>query len=216
MSAIEWVMTSSKRIDRKLFLTWGLTSTSLWAVGCGDDAVNVSGTGGSGGSGTAGSASSGAAGAPGGTSAGGTSAGNAGTSNAGSTSNTGSAGSAGAGGSSAVAPSCNTQLATLISANHGHVFLITAADVMAAVPKPYATKGTSPHEHWVQLTAADFAKLQTGGTVRKVSCNDGHEHEFIVNCLGIAMPETTSGVANFCDTEHQCGDVETNICPLIP
>ena len=115
-----------------------------------------------------------------------------------------------------MAPNCGTQLAVFITANHGHTFQVTAADVTAAAPKAYATKGQSEHEHWVQLTAADFAKLQAGGTVRKVSCNDGHEHEFIVNCVGNATPETTSGVANFCDAEHKCGDTNTNFCGVIP
>jgi hypothetical protein len=214
-------MISARRIDRKLFLTLGLTTTSAWAIGCSDDAVDDP----LGGSGSAGAGGTGTAGAGGNTSAGtfnstsGSATGGSGGSAAGSGGNAaGSGGSSagGSGGSSAPAPNCSTQLKTLITANHEHVFNVTLAEVMAMAPKTYSTKGGSPHEHWVALTAADFAKLQAGGTVRKVSCNDGHEHEFIVNCLGIANPETTSGVANFCDAEHKCGDVETNVCPLIP
>jgi hypothetical protein len=226
-------MISAKRIDRKLFLTLGLTTTSAWAIGCSDDAVDdpIGGSGsGTGGSGTAGSGgttstagtfsntsgtSTGGTGGSGGSAAGsGGSAAGSGGSAAGSGGS--SAGSGGSGGGSSPAPNCSTQLKTLITANHEHVFNVTVADVMAMAPKTYSTKGGSPHDHWVSLTAADFAKLQAGGTVHKVSCNDGHEHEFIVNCVGIAMPETTSGVANFCDAEHKCGDLETNVCPIIP
>ena len=213
LSVIVGVMSSSKRIDRKLFLTLGLTSTSAWAVGCSGDPVEEpmggSGAGGTGTAGSGGSApSAGTFSNTSGTSTGGSAAGSGGSS-------AGSGGSAaGSGGSSTVAPNCSMQLKTLITADHGHVFMVTAADVMAGVAKTYDTKGASPHEHWVQLTAADFTKLQAGGTVRKLSCNDGHEHEFIVNCLGIAAPETTSGVANFCDTEHKCGDMQTNPCVM--
>ncbi|HEX2871123.1 MAG TPA: hypothetical protein VHP33_07705 [Polyangiaceae bacterium] len=220
-------MISAKRIDRKLFLTLGLTTTSAWAIGCSDDAVDAplggSGSGGAGGTGTAGAGgSTSTAGTFASTSgsstggSGGSAAGSGGSAAGTGGSSAGSGGSGGSGGSSAPAPNCSTQLKTLITANHEHVFNVTVADVMAMAPKTYSTKGGSPHEHWVALTAADFAKLQAGGTVHKVSCNDGHEHEFIVNCVGIAMPETTSGVANFCDAEHKCGDLETDVCPIIP
>lgn len=212
-------MTSVKRIDRKLFLTLGLTTTSAWAIGCSDDAVDDplggsgSGTGGTGTAGTGGTTSTaGTFSSTSGTSAGGAGGSAAGSGGSAAGSGGSAAGSGGSGGSSAPAPNCGTQLKTVITANHEHVFNVTMADVMAMAPKLYSTKGGSPHEHWVQLTAADFAKLQAGGTVRKLSCNDGHEHEFIVNCLGVANPETTSGVADFCDTEHKCGDVETNVC----
>ena len=214
-------MTSAKRIDRKLFLSLGLTTTTAWAIGCSGDAVDEpvggSGSGGTGTAGTGGTTSTaGTFSSTSGTSTGG-SGGSAAVSGGSAAGSGGSAaGSGGSGGSSAPAPNCGTQLKTLITANHEHVFNVTLAEVMAAAPKTYSTKGGSPHEHWVALTAADFAKLQAGGTVRKVSCNDGHEHEFIVNCLGIANPETTSGVANFCDAEHKCGDLETNVCPIIP
>jgi hypothetical protein len=208
-------MNSSKRIDRKSFLTWGLTSTSLWAVGCSDDVAVPAGTAGGAGSG---GASSGVAGTGGATSgAAGTSSTPGGTPSGGTSAAAGSSGAAGAGsgGTSASAANCNAQLAVFVTANHGHTFQITAADVMAGAPKTYDTKGTSDHEHWLQLTAADFTKLQAGGMVRKLSCNDGHEHEFIVNCLGNAMPETTSGIAGFCDTEHQCAGTNANPCPEI-
>ncbi len=223
-------MDSTKRIERKVFITWALSSASAVALGCSGEAEPSSpiGVGGAG-------AGSGGTERPeptrarrdrqpepaapsraGGTApSGGTfgSSGSAGTATTGGSS--GAAGSGGSGGS-AVAPNCSTQLKTFISANHMHVFEVTTADVMAGVTKVYDTKGLSMHTHFVQLTAADFAKLQMGKSVHKVSCNDGHEHEFIVNCLGNDKPDTTSGVANFCDPDHKCAESMTNVCPEIP
>ena len=96
--------------------------------------------------------------------------------------------------------------------------LIPLAEEQAGKLGLAQARGVRQHglEHWLQLTAADFTKLQAGGIVRKLSCNDGHEHEFIVNCVGNAMPETTSGIPGFCDTEHKCADTNTNPCPEVP
>ena len=228
-------MKSSPRIDRKLFLTFSLTSTAAWALGCSSDPAASSpygtagqggasaGTGGSaagahsvaaGGSGTAGAAGSSAGSAGASAGAGGSAAGAGGASG-------GAAGSAGASAGAAgapVAPNCNTQLQTFIKGNHGHVFNVSAADVMAGVAKAYDTKGESMHTHWIQLTAADFTKLANGGTVRKLSCNDGHEHEYIVNCVGVSMPTTTDGntLHDHCDAGHKCADMNNDFCPEIP
>jgi len=127
--------------------------------------------------------------------------------------NAGAAGAAGSGGSAPVAPDCGTQLKVVITSNHDHVLMVTLADVMAGVDKDYDTQGASNHPHWIKLTAADFTKLKMGGTVHKLSCNDGHEHEYIVNCVGNAMPETTSGIAGKCDAEHMCAMTMANPCP---
>jgi hypothetical protein len=131
----------------------------------------------------------------------------------GSAGSAGAAGAAGSGGSAPIAPDCGTQLKVFITANHDHVMNVTMADVMAGVDKDYDTAGNSGHPHWIRLTAADFTTLKMGGTVRKLSCNDGHEHEYIVNCVGNAMPETTSGVAGKCDAEHMCAGTMGNPCP---
>jgi len=93
---------------------------------------------------------------------------------------------------------------------------VTLADVMAGVTKVYDTMGTATHTHFIQLLPADFAKLQAGGTVRKLTCNAGHEHEYIVNCVGQDKPETTSGIPGFCDTAHTCADAMGNVCPELP
>ena len=127
----------------------------------------------------------------------------------------GGAGTAGAGGA-AIAPDCAAQLKVFISANHGHTLTVSAADVMAGVAKLYDTKGISDHDHFIQLSSADFAKLQAGGSVRKLTCNGGHEHEYIVNCVGVEKPETTSGIPGFCDPDHQCAGAMDKLCPELP
>jgi hypothetical protein len=96
------------------------------------------------------------------------------------------------------------------------VFNVSNADVMAGVDKVYDTTGTATHPHWLQVTAADFAKLKAGGTVRKLSCNDGHEHEFIVNCSALSGVMQSSGISTSCDPTHMCGGTNTNFCPALP
>lgn len=189
-----------KRIDRKTFLTWSVGTASAVAFGCsGEDVSPPPGTGGSGGT----------TGGSGGSSAGGTTGGSGGS---------GGTTTGGSGGTTPIAPNCATQLKVFITANHMHTMVVTNDDVIAGVDKVYDTTGQSGHPHWIKLTAADFTKLKAGGTVRKLGCNDGHEHEYIVNCVGIAMPETTSGVANYCDTNqpHTCGATNTDFCPELP
>jgi hypothetical protein len=201
----------SQRIDRKQFLSWSLSATSALALGCSGEAVQDSG-------GTAGSAgtfsNSGAPGTAGsaGTFSAGGSGGSAGTAAGGAGAGGHAAGASGSGGAP-VAPDCSTKLAVFITADHGHELDVSLADVMAGATKTYDTKGTSNHPHWIQLTAADFAQLQAGKIVRKLSCNDGHEHEFIVNCTAVAKPETSSGISGQCDPEHQCGNTAQQICP---
>lgn len=212
------MMNASKRIDRKLFLTWSLSTLALSCSAAEEPAPMGSGgsaPGGAGGAGGSAPGGSGGSAAGSGGSTGGTTAGTGGTS-AGSGGMSG--GSGGSGGSAPVAPNCSTQLKTSISADHGHAFNVTTEDVLAGMAKTYDTKGVSDHTHIVTVTAADFAKLQTGGTVRILTCNHDHEHEYIINCLGVEKPDTTSGVANYCDTNqpHTCGDAAANQCPAVP
>jgi hypothetical protein len=220
-------MNSPKRIDRKLFLTFTLSSTAAFAIGCSSDPDPVTpagaGAGGAPSGGAAGAPSAGAGGSVAGAPAAGAPSAGAGGAAAGSSGAAGSAsgGASGAAGASAgaggapVTANCSTLMKTLITANHGHVFTVSADDVVAGALKVYDTKGAADHPHFLQLTAADFTKLKNGGTVRKVSCNDGHEHEFIVNCVGEAQPKTTSGIANFCDAGHKCGESNTSFCPEV-
>ena len=118
-------------------------------------------------------------------------------------------------------------LAVFITADHDHELLIPVADVTAGLAKSYDAKGASPHAHWIQLTAEDFLTLQGGGTVNKYSCNDAHEHEFIIKGMVGAMAcedekiglnmECYAGDPPYagCDPPEAncCGDVDGNFCP---
>lgn len=75
--------------------------------------------------------------------------------------------------------------AVTIEANHGHVLVVTAADVTAGADKTYDITGTAGHTHMVTITAADFAKLQSNanGTVMEVSTvGNAHTHAITVIC----------------------------------
>ena len=74
---------------------------------------------------------------------------------------------------------------TTIEGNHGHVLVVTAADVTAGADKTYDITGTAGHTHMVTITAADFAKLQSNanGTVMEISTlTDAHTHDITVIC----------------------------------
>lgn len=71
----------------------------------------------------------------------------------------------------------------MISANHGHALVVSAADVAAHVTKTYSIKGTSGHDHLVTITAAQFTQLGAGQAVTVASTNvAGHTHTVTVTC----------------------------------
>jgi hypothetical protein len=193
-------MSRDHKIDRKQFLTWSLAAAGGVMIGCTTSEGGTPDGGGAGSTGTAG-ATGGSSGATGGS--------------AGATG--GSGGSGGGGG----APNCSTKLKVTITANHGHSLTVLAADITAAITKGYETKDLDPqmnsgHTHWVQLTAADFADLAAGKTVRKGSCDDGHEHAYIINCLGVTSTEMPSVAAAICGDHPNCGETATTTCPSLP
>ena len=94
----------------------------------------------------------------------------------------------------------------LISMNHGHTLSVPPADVMAGVEKFYNARGTATHDHWVRVTADDFAMLKAGGTVTKRSCNSG-DHEYVLSC---APPSRQPGAPTCSD---ECGAMMGNVCP---
>jgi hypothetical protein len=86
------------------------------------------------------------------------------------------------------APVCE-KLVARIGRNHGHVFTISAADVIAGVDKTYDLSGTSGHPHAVTVTAADFKNLGAGQLVRLVSSREGgHIHRLVLECAPAVDP----------------------------
>jgi hypothetical protein len=67
--------------------------------------------------------------------------------------------------------------------NHGHSLSIPQGDVDAGAEKTYSIQGTSPHDHEVTVTAADFMTLAGGSTVQITATSDGtHDHLVTVSC----------------------------------
>lgn len=72
-----------------------------------------------------------------------------------------------------------------IGSNHGHVMMVSAADVSAGANKTYDITGSATHSHSVTVTAANFASLQSnpGGSVMVESTSGGgHTHSITILC----------------------------------
>jgi hypothetical protein len=80
---------------------------------------------------------------------------------------------------------CNT---TDISANHGHMFSVTPAQLSTTNPVvlPVTVGGTDNHTHTVTLTVQQMDMLRAGQTVVAMSSSDGmtpHTHNVTVTCV---------------------------------
>lgn len=74
-------------------------------------------------------------------------------------------------------PSGPTDVVGAISANHGHVAVITGAEMVAGSSVQLNIQGSAPHNHVVALSAEEIATLRRGGAVtRTSSVGDGHDH----------------------------------------
>lgn len=64
-----------------------------------------------------------------------------------------------------------------IGANHGHVLVVSSADLVAAVEKTYDITGSAGHAHSVTLTADDFETIRASGTLtRQSTTGSAHSH----------------------------------------
>src|SRR5690606_52250 len=98
-------------------------------------------------------------------------------------------------------------------ATHHHYISIPLADVMAGVTKTFQSDmmmDNTGHAHAIELTVADFATLQAGGVVSKVTC-DGGDHIFQLQC-GMHTELGTSPLPMQCG-EQTCGSVNGSPCP---
>jgi hypothetical protein len=76
-----------------------------------------------------------------------------------------------------------TSMSAVISSNHGHALVVSAADVAAGLEKTYNIKGTSTHPHSVKITAAMFATLKSTKMLKVTSSTDSsHSHSVTVTC----------------------------------
>lgn len=70
-----------------------------------------------------------------------------------------------------------------IAANHGHVLVVSKADVAAGAAKTYDIRGTADHAHSVTVTTAMFTMLRGNTAIATTSSADsGHSHMVTVMC----------------------------------
>jgi hypothetical protein len=70
-----------------------------------------------------------------------------------------------------------------IATNHGHVLVVSKADVAAGADKTYHIMGTALHDHTVSVTAAQFATLAANsGIAVTSSTDDSHNHHISIMC----------------------------------
>ena len=70
-----------------------------------------------------------------------------------------------------------------IGGNHGHVLMVSKADITAGAAKTYDITGTADHSHNVTISAANFATLTSNTTVMTVSTNtQNHTHSITIMC----------------------------------
>ena len=76
-----------------------------------------------------------------------------------------------------------------VSKNHGHVFVVTLAEIMAGAEKTYEIGGSSTHPHAVTLTAEDMKTLLKGELLRTKSTQGlTHTHRVHVRCAPAEDP----------------------------
>ncbi|TMQ03742.1 MAG: hypothetical protein E6J91_45855 [Deltaproteobacteria bacterium] len=85
----------------------------------------------------------------------------------------------------ASAASCTMNGTTsAIGDNHGHVLVVSKADVAACAEKSYDIRGTSDHTHNVRVTVDMFTKLKANTSVTTTSDlgDSSHTHMVTVMC----------------------------------
>jgi len=69
-----------------------------------------------------------------------------------------------------------------ISANHGHVAVVTSAQLLGGNAVSLNIQGTASHTHTVELSAGEIAQIRGGTRVGKDSTNtNGHMHTVTFN-----------------------------------
>jgi hypothetical protein len=68
-----------------------------------------------------------------------------------------------------------------ISGNHGHVAVITSAQLTAANTLALSLQGTASHNHMLELTAAELVQIRDGRTLAKECSGTSHTHMVTFN-----------------------------------
>ena len=91
-------------------------------------------------------------------------------------------GGGGGGNPNQPSPGGNGEKLGNVSANHGHVARITAAELTAANAMTLDIRGQADHPHTVTLTAAEVAAIAGGQRVGRASSEDAfHTHTVTFN-----------------------------------
>ncbi len=82
------------------------------------------------------------------------------------------------------APAECTTPTNSITSNHGHVLMVSLADVNAGAAKTYDISGSADHGHNLTISAAQFQQIKDGQTLNLTSTSGGgHTHNVSVQCI---------------------------------
>lgn len=87
-------------------------------------------------------------------------------------------GCGGGGGDDVAAPAAGCRAFTF-SDNHGHLLVLSAADLDSTQARTFSVQGSAPHNHDVTLSPAQLAALKAGQAVSALTTMDGltpHTH----------------------------------------
>jgi hypothetical protein len=86
-----------------------------------------------------------------------------------------------------------------VGTNHGHTFVVPAADAKAGGDKTYDLTGTANHGHSVTISSDDWKRINKGEIVRMpCSKEGGHLHRLLIKCAPLVDPPE---LANVCQIE---------------
>ena len=83
--------------------------------------------------------------------------------------------------SAASTPEPVADKAGAISNNHGHVAVITGAQLTAASTLALSIQGTASHNHTVELSGDEIGQIRAGRTIAKESSATSHTHMVTFN-----------------------------------
>jgi hypothetical protein len=72
---------------------------------------------------------------------------------------------------------------SIISGNHGHSMIVTAAEIGAPMDRDYDLMGSADHTHTATVASALFEQLATNSPVQVTSTvTNGHSHAITIRC----------------------------------
>ena len=84
--------------------------------------------------------------------------------------------------SNPTAPTQQGDAAGVVSANHGHVAVVTRAQMTSANAVAVDIRGQATHPHLIELTGSQLTSISNSGRVSVVSSTDeGHSHTVTFN-----------------------------------